>query len=357
VTVLSRCLQFSLKQMPAAVVAEHLAKLLEAEGIVFELPALQLISRAAAGSMRDALSLLDQAIAHGAGQVASENVRDMLGAVDQTYLLRLVEAVIDGNGPALMGIAGEMQSRSLSFDAALQDLAGLLLRLAVLHAAPQAAEEDSPEHDRIVALAARLDAETVQLYYQIALQGRDDLELAPDEHAGFLMTMLRMLAFRPESVATNESQAGGERSAATPRPATPVAGGAQGFDGDWPGLVRRLRVTGAARELARNSSLARFAEGLFELTVPKSMAHLAERNYQEKLKAALEQHFGRSLSLKVAAGEGAGATPAGLEAEERDARRADASRSVHADPFIRNLVDIFDAKVLDASIKARPDKN
>ena len=346
VTVLSRCLQFNLKQMPPAAIVAHIAGLLQAEGVAFDPDALQLIGRAAAGSMRDALSLLDQAIAHGGGRVATESVREMLGAVDDTYLLRVLGAVAAGDGAQLMAVADEMQSRSLSFDAALQDLAGLLLKLAVMHAALDAVDSSQPGHESLAALARRIDAETVQLYYQIALQGRDDLALAPDEHAGFVMTLLRMLAFRPEHAATAESAAAGAGG----------AGRRSQFDGDWPALVRQLPVGGAAGELARNSVLARHAAGSIELMVPKSMAHLADRGYQEKLKAVLEQHFGVPLALKVAAGEANGDTAAGREAGERAARRAEAARAVQGDRFVQDLVDIFDAKVVASSIKANGDQ-
>ncbi|MGH8631493.1 MAG: DNA polymerase III subunit gamma/tau, partial [Burkholderiales bacterium] len=201
VTVLSRCLQFNLKQMPRDAIASHLARVLEAEQVRFDPEALALIGRAAAGSMRDALSLLDQAIAHGAGRVSAEDVRAMLGTLDETYLLRLIEAVAREDGAGAMAIADEMQARSLSFDAALQDLASLLLRVALVQTVPQGLDDDLPERERIAAIAQTLDPETVQLYYQIAVQGREDLPLAPDEHAGFAMTLLRMLAFRPETAA------------------------------------------------------------------------------------------------------------------------------------------------------------
>jgi DNA polymerase-3 subunit gamma/tau len=346
VTVLSRCLQFNLKQMPPAAIVGHIAGLLQTEGVAFEPDALQLIGRAAAGSMRDALSLLDQAIAHGGGRVATDSVRDMLGAVDDTYLLRLLGAVAAGDGAQLMAVADEMQSRSLSFDAALQDLAGLLLKLALMHAAVDAVDASQPGHEALAALARQIDAETVQLYYQIALQGRDDLALAPDEHAGFVMTLLRMLAFRPERAATGDTAAAGAEG----------AGRGSQFDGDWPALVRQLPVGGAAGELARNSALARHAAGSIELIVPRSMAHLADRSYREKLKAVLEQHFGGPLALKVVAGEANGDTAAGREAGERAARRAEAARAVQGDRFVQDLVDVFDAKVVASSIKANGDK-
>jgi DNA polymerase-3 subunit gamma/tau len=198
VTVLSRCLQFNLKQMPPGAIAAHLARLLEAEGVPCQPEALQLIGRAAAGSMRDALSLLDQAIAHGAGSVTVEGARDMLGAVDEGYLLRLLEAVAAADGPRVLSIADEMQAHSLSFDAALRDVAHLLLQVAIVQVASGALEAEAPHRQELVALAQRVDPEHVQLCYQMALQGREDLALAPDEHSGFVMTMLRMLAFRPD---------------------------------------------------------------------------------------------------------------------------------------------------------------
>ena len=356
VTVLSRCLQFNMKQMPVAAITGHLRRLLEAEGIAFESEALPPIARAAAGSMRDALSLLDQAIAHGAGKIAVGNVHDMLGAVDASYLLRLLEAVAGQDGAQVLAIADEMQSRSLSFDVALQDLAGLLLKLAVAHAVPGGLDADVPDRERLLALAGRLDPESVQLCYQIALQGRDDLPLAPDEHAGFVMTLLRMLAFRPEPAAAMLGSAGGSVATPAGKPPGVVAPRTKPFEGDWPELVRRLQVAGAARELARNAALSRHAEDVFELVVPKSMSHLTERSCQEKLKAALEQHFGRQVVLKVSAGEVPAATAAAIEAQDREARRADAARVVQGDRFVKDLVDIFDARVVGSSVKANGNK-
>jgi DNA polymerase-3 subunit gamma/tau len=250
-----------------------------------------------------------------------------------------------------------MQSRSLSFDAALQDLAGLLLKLAMAHAVPEALDAGLPERDRLLGLASRFDPENVQLCYQIALQGREDLPLAPDEHAGFVMTVLRMLAFRPEGAVSALADANNSAAPPPQQPAGNNAARAQPFGGDWPDLVQQLPVTGAARELARNSALARHADGVIELVVPKSMSHLAERNYQEKLKAALERHFGRQIVLKVTPGEAAAATAAAIEAEDRQARRSDAARAVQGDRFVKDLVDMFDAKVVGSSVRANGDKN
>ena len=345
VTVLSRCLQFNLKQMPPAAIAAHLAKVLDAEKIAHEADALPALARAAAGSMRDALSLLDQAIAHGAGKVAAAGVREMLGAIDQSYLVRLVECIAAGDAADAAAIADEMQARSLSFDGALAGLASLLLRVALAQSAPEALEQDA-ERAVADALAAKLDAESVQLYYQMALQGREDLPLAPDEHAGFLMTVLRMLAFRPEP---SGEKVLGSRPAAAPQNKEPRSRGPQAAG--WAELTAQLQVAGAARELARNAELAKREGNLFELVVPKSKAFLADRGHQDKLKAALEQHLGVAVTVKVAVGDTNGSSAAAIEAGDRDARRAAATQSVQGDDFVQDLVNLFDGKVVDSTIR------
>ena len=341
VTVLSRCLQFNLKQMPRAAIAGYLEKILPEEKIAFESEALALIARAAAGSMRDALSLLDQAIAHGAGRVGAGSVREMLGTVDETYLLRLLEALAGGDGPALAAIAGEMQARSLAFDGALQDLASLLLQVTLAQTVPAALEADLPGRERIAALAGALDAETVQLYYQIAVQGRDDLPLAPDEHAGFLMTLLRMLVFRPDTEVFSGKKETKDKKEKSE------------FNGDWPALAQRLALSGGAKELARNAELKGHDKGVFDLVVPKSMAHLAGNGYREKLQAALEGHFGSPVQVRVTPGETRGASATALEAADRGVRRAEAERAVKGDSFVQDLVNLFDGRVVDSTIREK----
>jgi DNA polymerase-3 subunit gamma/tau len=346
VTVLSRCIQFNLKQMSPSAISGHMSRILEEEKISFEAEALPLIARAAAGSMRDALSLLDQAVAHGAGKLASQAVGEMLGTIDQGYLVRLVECIADEDAAAAVAVADDMQARSLSFDTALADLASLLLRIALAQSVPDALAEVA-ERAPLEALARRLDAESVQLYYQIALQGREDLPLAPDEHAGFLMTVLRMLAFRPEGLGSGIDLP----RYAEDKPQASASRTPQSANGDWPQLVQALQVTGAARELARNAELQRRENNLIELVVPKAKAHLAERNYVEKLKAALDQHLGAPVRLSVAVGEIAGATAALREAGEREARRAEAVKAVRDDGFVKDLVNLFDGKVVDSTIR------
>ncbi|EEA00100.1 DNA polymerase III, subunits gamma and tau, partial [Burkholderia sp. H160] len=197
VTVLSRCLQFNLKQMPAGHIVTHLERILGEENVPHEAQALRLLARAADGSMRDALSLTDQAIAYSANQVSEEAVRGMLGALDQSYLIRLLDALAQGDGTAVLAVADEMALRSLSFSTALQDLAGLLHRIAWAQFAPSSVLDEWPEAADLRRFAETLSAEQVQLFYQIATIGRSELGLAPDEYAGFTMTLLRMLAFEP----------------------------------------------------------------------------------------------------------------------------------------------------------------
>ena len=224
VTVLSRCLQFNLKQMPPGHIIDHLDNILGQEGIAFEQPALRLLAQGAHGSMRDALSLTDQAIAYAAGAVTLEAVQGMLGALDQTYLVRLLDALLSQDGADLLAVADEMASRSLSYNGALQDLGTLLHRIALAQSVPGAVPQDLPELADITRLAQAFDAQEVQLFYQIAVHGRNEIGLAPDEYAGFTMTLLRMLAFRPGNGGAEAPASSGPASRHAPsRTAAPPA--------------------------------------------------------------------------------------------------------------------------------------
>jgi DNA polymerase-3 subunit gamma/tau len=241
VTVLSRCLQFNLKQMPAGHIVSHLERILGEEKIPFEAQALRLLARSADGSMRDALSLTDQAIAYSANQVTEEAVRGMLGALDQSYLIRLLDALAAGDGAGVLAVADEMALRSLSFPSALQDLASLLHRVGWAQFAPSSVLEEWPEAADLRRFADMLSPEQVQLFYQIATIGRSELGLAPDEYAGFTMTLLRMLAFEP---ALNGGGGGGTVPAAR----SGNAGSAEGIRTAVPTVAARQ---GAAASLSR----------------------------------------------------------------------------------------------------------
>ncbi|MDK4649745.1 DNA polymerase III subunit gamma/tau [Kingella kingae] len=197
ITVLSRCLQFVLRNMTPQQVTDHLTHVLKTEQTMYEPNALALLGRAANGSMRDALSLLDQAIAMGSGGVKELDVRQMIGAVDKRYLYDLLTFLMEQDGERLLAKAQEMAANAIGFDSALNDLAMWLQRLALIKTVPSAVATDDPERERLVHLANYFSDEQIQLYYQCVIHGKQDLPLAPDEYAGFVMTLLRMLAFAP----------------------------------------------------------------------------------------------------------------------------------------------------------------
>ena len=350
VTVLSRCLQFNLKQIPQQQINAQLKKILELEGIACEAAALPLLARAARGSLRDALSLLDQAIAHGGGRVEEQGVRAMLGSIEQAHVHEILSALQRRDGAAMIAAADRMAEHSLSFDAALQELSSLLHRIALAQTVPQAIANDDPEHAAIEAFAGSLGAEQVQLFYQIALHGRQDLGLAPDDYAGFTMTLMRMLAFAPEG----EGPQPGATAALTPptaRAAPPQDSKKKLTDGDWNTLVGRLPLAGMERMLAHNCELLAWRDGRIELRVPHAQRHLAERAYQERLAAALEQHLGTRVRLAISVGEGNGATLAEIREQEHRQRQSEAMAAIDDDPFVRDLIENFDARVVSSSVK------
>ncbi len=376
VTVLSRCLQFNLKQMSQASIVGHLERVLKEEGVSFDTAGLRLLARAAQGSMRDALSLTDQAIAHGAGQIQESEVRAMLGAVDQGYLFELLDALSRQEGANILAIADRMAERSLSFDAALQDLGVLLHQIALAQTVPEALSDDVPEKARIEALAKALGLDEVQLYYQIALHGRKDLYLAPDEYAGFSMTLLRMLSFRPEAQALAgvapmaSAQKKTNIEAAAPRAVAPGIGPAAPetrpvasenrsaapapsgeFSGDWVNLVNQLKLGGMAKMLAQHCELAKQEGDLLALTLPPEHKHLAEKSYQDKLKSSLSEYFGKPMRVTIELGATTGPTPVQVQQSEKAAQEKRAIESIEQDPFVRDLVEQFDAKVIESTIK------
>ena len=475
VTVLSRCLQFNLRQMATSSIVEHCQAILSSENIPVETPALHLIAKAASGSMRDALSLLDQAIAYGGQTVNEKEVRAMLGTIDQHYLFDLLNALVSQDGNALFEQTKAMEQRSISFDGALADLASLLQQVAVAQVVPDSISQALPERTSLMDLAQKISAEKVQLYYQIALTGRRDLGLAPDEFAGFSMTLLRMLAFSQsdtlgsapsgqQSISQNNTQGKPSVSTATttasqtpiasasaapvvrsatatlnaatetrspafverapvlantsiseslpaveisqpsveitpkievasaienkventlapistivetedaeeifvdtqtasmfgdaPVKETPSIGaltptaGSNSFDGNWRGLIDELKL-GLARTLALNCELTSFDDHNINLTVPEAEKHLLDATYQDKLSAAIQQHFGRKIKLNLTAG-GTGNTPAKQIFEEKAAVQSHAVSAIEQDPFVQALVSDFGAHVIPSSIK------
>ena len=365
VTILSRCLQFNLKPLSPPLIAGHLKHVLTAEKIPFEEPALGQLAKAASGSLRDSLSLLDQAIAHGGGKVATAQVAEMLGSLGGDLVWPLLERIVEGDGKGAIEEAERIASRSISFDTALEDFAAILHRIALAQAgAPPAA--DDPDAQRVTGMAQRLDAGRVQVMYQIALLGRRDLSLAPDEYAGFTMALLRMLSFAnasqeprpvPKTSATRTAPVAAARTApAAPAgapPATPPEAGANpvAFDGDWAGLVERSRLTGMAGMAARYAEIVSFENNVLELVVPETHRMYAEKPYLEKLKAELARLFGSGLRVMVRVGTTAGTSLAAAKSREMAERQAHAAEAIEDDPFVRDLVRDLGAEVVSSSIR------
>ena len=414
VTVLSRCLQFNLRQMASTTVAEHLKSVLGQETIAFEAAAIHLIARAAAGSMRDALSLTDQAIAYGNQTVNEAEVRSMLGAIDQSYLYEILSALQANNGAAVIEIAKQMEARSLSFEAALNDLANLLHQIAIAQTVPQSIADDLPERAALLNLAQTLSAETIQLFYQIALLGKRDIGLAPDEYAGFTMTLLRMLAFMPvdkgafaptektgEKIPLQASHLKSETVTKTPEVTSaplqanisepsraaslistlettenmiePAPQTAQSlpantqiveaetneaqaihFDGNWRKLVEQHLKLGLARALAQNCELLSYDDNSLSLRVASTQKHLVSASYQDKLASAINEHFGRKIRLNIEVASDLHAeivTPAKQNANEKAVIQSGAEAAILNDDFVKALMNDLGATIIPNSIK------
>ena len=372
VTVLSRCLQFNLKPLPQALIAEHLTAILGAEGIAFDAGALALIAKGARGSMRDALSLLDQAIAYGGGDVREPAVRTMLGAADRDYAYRIADALKAGDGPALLAEADAMAKNGVAFAPALDELASLFHRIAIAQSVPDAigAVDDG---ERVSALAASMPAEGVQLAYQICVQGRADLALAPDEATGFSMTLLRLLAFEPQRgskpepesprrasppVATVKAPAAAPRAPAATAPAaepvTPEARTTVSLPADvaeWPAFVASLKLPPIAAQLAAQTELKSIAGNVLTLALPAVHKHLADKAYSDKLKVALDLATGRKWLLAFEVGAVAETSLAAQEKRARTEQQAKAEAAFRNEPFVRDVLERFDARIRPDSIK------
>jgi DNA polymerase-3 subunit gamma/tau len=352
---------------------------LAAEKVAYEVNALRVLAKAAQGSMRDALSLTDQAIAYAAGKVTEESIRNMLGTLDDAYLIRILDCLIAKDGASLLAVANEMGERSMSFSLALQDLSSLLQKIAAAQVVPESVLEDWPEAGEIRRLATQLTKEEAQLFYQITITSRPDLSLAPDEQTGFAMTLLRMLAFRPGS-----SGGGGVAVptpsvppvASVPRPATtaktvapaaaavaspiatkPITKAAPVGDAtnapDWHSLMRQLPVKGLVQQLAFQTELQDWKDSAagVKATIVTPMPQLASEASVARLADALTAHFGKPVKIVIEKGEVEGKTVAKVDAQIHQEKRMNAEQMIAADPFIQQLEKEFGAKVVGGSVK------
>jgi DNA polymerase III subunit gamma/tau len=370
-TILSRCLQFNLKAMPAGMVAEHLARVLKQEGVAHEMPAVMRLARAAAGSMRDALSLLDQAIAHGGGALRDEDVREMLGAISTDHLQRILRALAAGEGAALMEAVDELAQRTPDYVAVLGELLSLLHQVAMAQQIPDALDESAMDVDAVREIAVILAPEDVQLYYQIALLGRRDLPLAPDARAGFEMALLRMLAFRPAETTSGGGsvvQAGrapsptsSKQSARAAPPAVAHARVAEpradalaaDVDAslDWAATVQSLGLSGPALNLANHCAPGRRTEDKLVLLLSPSHEAMKSPTSERRLIEAIKRHLGAQLDVHIELGRPETETPA-QSAVRADVERQEAAEAAVADDELTaRLGEVFDARVVPGSVK------
>jgi DNA polymerase-3 subunit gamma/tau len=380
VTVLSRCLQFNLKQMPVPAIVEHLQKVLAAESVSAEIGALRILAKAAQGSMRDALSLTDQAIAYAAGPVTEAAVRSMLGTLDETYLIQVLDALRTADGASLVKIADEMAARSLSFSLALQDLASLLQKIALAQTVPSAVLDDWSESAEVKRLATQFSKEDIQLYYQIAITSRPDLSLAPDEQTGFTMALLRMLAFKPGDLAPKSAGPGrgnapvassSAMKAAAPsasdRPMTNTQGSIQqnspqvakssavtynADDPDWQSWMKALPVRGLLQQLAFQTELQHWQEAgdAVKASVIVGMPQLATKDNVIRLEQALSTYLGKTVTLTIETGK-ANQSIAAVEAKIKQEKQESAEETVANDDFVKTLQAEFGATVVPGSIR------
>ena len=393
-TVLSRCLQFNLRPMAPQTVHEHLQQVLAQEGIEAEPAALRLLARAAQGSMRDGLSLTDQAIAYGAGRLEEAAVRQMLGSVDRGHAVRSVEAIAAGDAAALIGAVDALRALGLSARGLLDEMATMLQQMAVLQVLPEAADEADPDTPVLARLAAQFEADETQLFYSIVLHGRGELALAPDEYSGLVMVLLRMLAFRPRTAGEREAvpevgaakASDGARAAAVlaepappqsrpaaalPSPlraappsspaepaARPADSGSAAVAGDrWARTVAQLidsgAVTALARELALQAQCQAIdddgAQSVWRLRVERESLRAPAQ--VQRLQAALAALLGRPARVEIEAGA-AEDSPALRDAAERARRQHEAERIIHDDPFVQSMLQQFKtARIVPGSVK------
>jgi DNA polymerase-3 subunit gamma/tau len=403
-TVLSRCLQFNLRPMASEVVAAHLEHVLKAENVAYDAASIRLLARAARGSMRDALSLTDQAIAYAGGALGADAVRAMLGSVDRGHAERFVRALAARDGRAVLAGVDGLREHGLSAAGALEELAGLLQQMAIEQAVPGALPDTDPDAPLVRDLAALLPADETQLLYSFVLHGRQELTLAPDAYAGLAMVLLRLLAFAPAAGGNGAPQRAGPapapaarsaapaaalsrsappRAAAQPAPAAVVemqpppwldeappeeaAAAPAPADGStleptalgdrWVALVALLNqqqlITALVRELAMQAQLVEQRDGaepLWRLRVERES--LRSPQWVDKLRAALVKALGiETLRLQTEPGV-VSDNPAKREAAERERRLREAEALIRADPLVQEMLAQFPtARIVPGSIK------
>jgi len=372
VTVLSRCLQFNLKRLSISMIKARLTHILDAETIVYDPAALQLLAQAADGSLRDALSLLDQLLAFGNGAAREAEARAMLGTVAFDHVARLARLLADGDPGALVSDLQALEDLSPDFGGLLDQLAALLERVALQQLLPDYAGDELFEIELVRELAGRVAPEDVQLYYQTAILGRRDLALAPDPRTGFRMTLIRMLAFRPDSLGggapVRAAPSLAARNIAPPASAAPSAPGAAvvpaataatavstrpAGEVGWSDMIAAIELDGPTRMLALNCALLGREPGLLRLRLDPRQAGARTRSREEKLTQALARFLGEALRLEIEVAESATETPAQSGERLGQQALAAAQAALQADPTVQALQERFGATLSPESVRLR----
>ena len=399
VTILSRCLQFNLRRLDISQISSHLTNILQSEKISFEADALDTIAKAADGSMRDALSLLDQAISYGSGTVKSTEIHDMLGTVSQQQLYDLIQALMSQDGQALMQRSHELSVQGRDFVQVLNDLLALFQRIATLQLISDLVIAESDDVDKLTTFSQQLSPDMTQLFYQIALHGKRDLPYAADPKSGFEMTLLRMMHFQPATIDTSanmpavisnvqstpvKTTAAKTKEQVQPSPAKPVPSesaikpakpnppppieavapesidvahnsASASLNGEnWLSLINSLKLTALARQLADNSAFVRFDNDRVTLSIAPELAHLASKKPQERLEASLTKSIGHPITITFVdspTDEAGSPTLATERAEQVVADQERATESIHNDPAVDAIKAAFDARVIESTIK------
>ena len=379
-TVLSRCLQFNLKRLPAADIAARLKRILEEEGVAFDAAGLKLVAQAADGSMRDALSLLDQLIAFGGGRAGEAEARAMLGTISRDHVLRIAQLLAEADGAALVSCARSLEEFAPDYAQVLDELAALLVRVGLRQAVSDYEGDELYAPELLERLARALSPEDVQLFYQTAIIGRRDLPLAPDPRTGFEMTLLRMIAFRPAGewltsrpgAAEPAARAGGSITAAGASPGSAAsaaaAGGTSGATGaagrgegagttgssggdSWAAIVNALELSGAARQLASHCVLVGRQGPVVRLALDARNQPVRTPAQEEKLAQALSRYFGEPVRLEFQVLSAGAETPALLARRVSEQELAAARRAFDAEPGVQGLRERFGATVLPDTVR------
>ena len=368
VTVLSRCLQFKLKRMTTRLISDRLTHIFEAESVAADAAALATIARAADGSMRDALSLLDQAIAYCGGAIEEPQVAKMLGTIDRDHVVRLLRLLAADDAAGIIEAIREIDEQFPDYSRLLEDLARDLQRIAVYQVVGASDADDDLSEQEYAELSEALPTADVQLFYQIAVMGRRDLHLAPDPRSGAEMTLLRMLAFRPAAAAETAGSTGGsapraastKKSAAAPAPravearAEPAAAPAAAQkweEPEWSALVAQLGLTGTVRLLASNCAYLKREDNTIYLGLDPRSESLLTRQRKETLGERLSAHFGEQLVVTIELGANGSETPVQEESRMADERLEEARQTLEDDPNVQTLKTMFGAELKPDTIE------